>query len=66
MRTLLDANRALVSDLPTGYLKRTHWMNAGQLLVAAAESGLEADVRSATEALVSALVTEGWMTHRRK
>jgi hypothetical protein len=47
METLLDANRALTSDLPTGFLKRDHWLAAGKLLVHASETGSERDVKKA-------------------
>lgn len=31
METLLDANQALLHDLPSGYLRRAHWLAAGTL-----------------------------------
>jgi hypothetical protein len=62
MTTLLDANRALTQDLPRGYLKRSHWLRAGQQLVTAAETCLPADNRAAFEEIVTALECEGWMT----
>jgi hypothetical protein len=61
METLLDANRAISEDLPKGLLKRHHWFSAGALLVRASETGLDADVRKATEALLNAIEREGWM-----
>jgi len=61
MNTLLDANRAITQDLPTGYLKRPHWLEAGQALMKAADSGERADIAVATELLVQAVDHEGWM-----
>ena len=61
MSTLLDANRAITQDLPAGYLKRPHWLKAGQALIKAAESGVPADIAVATELLVQAVEHEGWM-----
>ena len=61
METLLDANRALSYDLPRGFLKRDHWLAVGELLVHASESGAQADVQKATDELLKAVETEGWM-----
>jgi len=61
METLLDANRGLSRDLPTGYLKRQAWLEAGKILVQAAESGADRLIEEATEKLLAALETEGWM-----
>ena len=47
MTTLIDANHALSRDLPSGYLKRVHWVDVANLLVQAAESGRDEDVRIA-------------------
>ena len=65
METLLDANRALSNDLPTGFLKRDHWLAAGKLLVHASETGAAADIRRATDVLVKAIEREGWMSRAR-
>ena len=62
MKTLLDANRAVSYDLPTGWLRRMHWRRAGWRLIEAADSGAPADIRMATELLVEALDHEGWMS----
>jgi hypothetical protein len=62
MQTLLDANRAMSKDLPFGYLRRKHWLTAGEAVVNAAETGTEKDIRIATDGLLKALETEGWMT----
>ena len=61
METLLDANHALSKDLPLAYLRRRHWLDAGNLLVEAATTGDEADVDLATEKLLFAIEHEGWM-----
>ena len=46
MATLIDANHALSRDLPSGYLKRVYWVDVANLLVQAAESGRDDDVRT--------------------
>ena len=61
MVSLLDANRALIGELPKGYLKRAHWLRAGQALVTAAETGGSKDIEWAFEAIVAALDEEGWL-----
>lgn len=63
LTTLEDARSALINDLPADRKKTPHWLQAGQLVVAASESGTPADVAAATEALVRALDTDGWMSH---
>jgi hypothetical protein len=62
MQTLLEANEALIRDLPAGWLHREHWRDAAQLLVKAAKTGDDADIHQATEELVRAIEAEGWMT----
>jgi hypothetical protein len=62
MSSLLDANRALTGNLPDGFLKRPHWLRAGQALVSAAETGESADIKVAFESIVIALDEEGWLT----
>ena len=61
MVSLLDANRALIEELPKGYLKRAHWLRAGKALVTAAETGKSRDIECAFEAIVAALDEEGWL-----
>src|SRR5436305_9847259 len=61
METLIDANHALSKDLPLAYLRRRHWLEAGNLLVDAATTGEDADVELATEKLLFAIEHEGWM-----
>jgi hypothetical protein len=58
---LHDVRQALIADLPPGYLKRAHWLRAGQALVTAAETGKSRDVERASEAIVAALDEEGWL-----
>lgn len=65
MRTLIDANRALLDDLPFGSRCRPHWAAVARLLLIAAETGSTIDVRLATDSLVRALETEGWMNRVR-
>lgn len=65
MRTLIDANRALLDDLPFGCRRRPHWAAFGRLLLIAADTTSIIDVRLATDALVRALEVEGWMTRAR-
>ena len=61
METLIDANHALSKDLPLAYLRRQHWLEAGNLLVEAATTGEDGDVELATEKLLYAIEHEGWM-----
>jgi len=61
MVRLRDAKQALIADLPLGYLKRIHWLRAGQALVTAAESGKPKDIECAFESIVAALDEEGWL-----
>jgi hypothetical protein len=65
MSTLIDANHALSKDLPTGYLKRPHWRDAGNLVAQAAETGSDDDVQLATDELLRAIEQEGWMNRVR-
>jgi len=65
METLLDANRGLSRDLPAGYLRRPSWLEAGKVLVEAAETGADPIIHEATEKLIAALESEGWMTRKR-
>ena len=62
MASLLDANRALIDKLPRGYLKRAHWLRAGQALLTAAETGESGDIEMAFEAIFEALSKEGWLS----
>ena len=61
METLHDATQALLNDLPYGFQKPRHWLDAGLLVVRASETGLRADILRATDALFDALSHEGWM-----
>ena len=62
LRTLIDANRAILYDLPPAHRKQPHWMSAAKLLVSASESGAPAVISEATDALVVAIEKEGWMS----
>jgi hypothetical protein len=62
METLLDANRAISDDLPKGFSKRRRWFSAGMLLVRASITGSAADIQTATDALLKAVESEGWMS----
>jgi hypothetical protein len=66
MESLLDANRALVQDLPRGLIKTPHWHRVGNLLVHAAESGRAADILEATENLLDEIDRQGWMTRQQQ
>ncbi len=61
MVRLRDAQQALIADLPPGYLKRPHWLRAGQAVVTAAETGKLTDIEWAFESIVAALEEEGWL-----
>ena len=39
MQTLLDANRAMLDDVPTRLRRQAHWIRAGKHLLAATERG---------------------------
>lgn len=58
MRTLRDANHALLDDLTAQCRYRGHWSAVGRL----ANRGGRLDVMLATDALAMALEVEGWMT----
>jgi hypothetical protein len=61
MDTLLDVNHAVTQDAPIGWLRRPRWAAVARLLLAAAERGEAADIRAVTEALLAAVIDEGWM-----
>jgi hypothetical protein len=62
MVTVHDAVQALLFDLPYPGAKPPHWVEAGLLVVRAAETLAETDIARATDALVKALEREGWMS----
>jgi hypothetical protein len=62
LRTLRDVNRAMLDDLPPERGRQRHWLRARLLVRTAAESADEQDVLVATDALLHALVAEGWMS----
>jgi hypothetical protein len=61
MEILLDANRALVQDLPRALFKKPDWLRVGKLLVLAAETGRPVDIREVTEKLLEIIERHGWM-----
>jgi len=61
MVRLRDVQQALIADLPSGFLRRAHWLKAGKALVTAAETGMSKDIEGAFEAIVAALDEEGWL-----
>ena len=61
MVSLRDAQQALIADLPSGFLRRAHWLKAGKALVTAAEAGKPKDIEWAFESIVAALDEEGWL-----
>lgn len=61
MIRLCDAQQALIADLPSGFLRRAHWLKAGKALVTAAETGKPKDIEWAFESIVAALDEEGWL-----
>lgn len=65
--TLKDASRAITTLLPRDRLRQPHWLRAGWAVRAASladDGAADALVRDATEALVGALETEGWLSRR--
>ena len=62
METLIDANRAISEDLPKSFLKRHHWFSAETLLVRASVTGVDGDIKRATDELLKAVEREGWMS----
>jgi len=61
MVRLSDAQQALIADLPSGFLRRAHWLTAGKALVTAAETGKPKDIEWTFESIVAALDAEGWL-----
>ena len=62
METLLDANRAISEDIPREVRKHHQWFSAGTLLVRASITGSAADIQKATDAVLKAVESEGWMS----
>lgn len=63
LQTIRDASSALLDDISTACRRQPHWMLAGQLVLIASETGAADDVRAANDALLEALVVEGWMSY---
>jgi hypothetical protein len=64
MQTLQDASRAITAFLPRELMRQRHWLRAGWAVRQAAQAPDPAEplILEATEALVSALDIEGWMS----
>lgn len=62
MRTVVEAARTLVDDLPLSHRRRPYWMSVRRLILKAAATGAPLDIQLATDSLVCALEVEGWMT----
>lgn len=63
LQTLRDASSALLDDLSSKCRHQPHWLHAGRLVLFASETGAPDDIQAATDALLNALVTEGWMSY---
>jgi hypothetical protein len=61
-RTLGEAQRNLSERLPQAVGVRVAWIEAAALLAAAAASGRHDDIRDATDQMMRALQSEGWLT----
>ena len=44
MVALHDVRQTIIADLPTGFLRRAHWLRAGKALVTAAETEKPKDI----------------------
>ena len=68
MDTLRGASMGITNYLPREFLRRPHWLAAGNavLLAARAEPPSAQLIEEATEALVAALEAEDWMSHPRR
>jgi hypothetical protein len=66
MRTLHDVNRAVLDDLPRHLRYQRHWFIVGRALLTAASTKTRLNIMLATDALVTALEIEGWMTLERR
>jgi hypothetical protein len=63
LQTLRDASSALLDDISSTCRRQPHWLHAGRLVLVASETGALDDVHAATDALLDALITEGWMSY---
>jgi hypothetical protein len=63
LQTIRDASSALLEDISTACRRQPHWMHAGRLVLIASETGLPHDIQAATDALLEALIAEGWMSY---
>jgi hypothetical protein len=65
MLTLLDAKAAFL-NLPPAFLRRPHWLRAGQSLLRASQTGRLIDIQWAFDTLAAAIDEEGWFDHMRE
>jgi hypothetical protein len=63
MFSLIDAKGAFL-ELPQGFLRRAHWLRAGQALLAASQTGRLIDIQWAFDTIVAAVDEEGWFDRR--
>jgi len=59
MFSLIDARGAFL-ELPQGFLRRPHWLRAGQALLTASQTGRAIDIQWTFDTLVAAVDEEGW------
>ena len=59
MFSLIDARGAFL-ELPQGFLRRPHWLRAGQALLTASQTGRLIDIQWAFDTIVAAVDEEGW------
>ena len=60
MFSLIHARGAFL-ELPQGFLRRSHWLRAGQALLTASQTGTVIEIQRAFDALVAAVDEEGWL-----
>lgn len=63
LQTLGDASSALLDDITSKCRHQPHWLHAVRLVLVASENGAPAAIQAATDALLNALVVEGWMRY---
>jgi len=59
MFSMIDARGAFL-ELPQGFLRRPHWLRAGQALLTASQTGTLIDIQWAFDTIVAAVDEEGW------
>jgi len=63
MSSLVDVRGAFL-ELPQGFLRRPHWLRAGEALLTASQTGRLIDIQWAFDTLVAAVDEEGWFDRR--